>query len=108
MLVDTAAMKIITHPTQFDVILTENLFGDIHYIFSFFIGLSFSLSFVFWRRDGEGMIFDEKGIKGRGRVKKETYLLFSINILTDEAAVLTGSIGVLPSASLGSSNNVSP
>lgn len=49
MLVDTAAMQIIRRPTGFDVIVTENLFGD---------------------------------------------------ILTDEAAVLPGSIGVLPSASL--------
>lgn len=49
MLVDAAAMKLITNPTQFDVIVTENLFGD---------------------------------------------------ILSDEASVLTGSIGMLPSASL--------
>ncbi|MEH7118277.1 3-isopropylmalate dehydrogenase [Neobacillus vireti] len=48
-LVDAAAMKLITNPTQFDVIVTENLFGD---------------------------------------------------ILSDEASVLTGSIGMLPSASL--------
>jgi 3-isopropylmalate dehydrogenase len=27
--VDTAAMQIILNPKQFDVILTENLFGDI-------------------------------------------------------------------------------
>jgi 3-isopropylmalate dehydrogenase len=51
-LVDTAAMRLITHPASFDVIVTENMFGD---------------------------------------------------ILTDEAAVLGGSMGVLPSASLGSS-----
>ena len=51
MLVDTAAMRIVTHPGKFDVIVTENMFGD---------------------------------------------------ILTDEAAVLSGSIGMLPSASLGS------
>ena len=49
-LVDSFAMHLITHPAKFDVIVTENLFGD---------------------------------------------------ILTDEAAVLAGSIGVLPSASLG-------
>lgn len=49
MLVDAAAMKLITDPTSFDVIVTENLFGD---------------------------------------------------ILSDEASVLTGSIGMLPSASL--------
>lgn len=49
LLVDAAAMKLITNPTQFDVIVTENLFGD---------------------------------------------------ILSDEASVLTGSIGMLPSASL--------
>lgn len=55
MLVDTAAMQIIRRPTYFDVILTENLFGD---------------------------------------------------ILTDEAAVLPGSIGVLPSASINSTNGV--
>jgi 3-isopropylmalate dehydrogenase len=48
-LVDAAAMKLITNPTQFDVIVTENLFGD---------------------------------------------------ILSDEASVLTGSLGMLPSASL--------
>jgi len=52
MLVDTAAMQIVRRPTCFDVIVTENLFGD---------------------------------------------------ILTDEAAVLLGSIGVLPSASLNAS-----
>ena len=50
MLVDTAAMKIVTNPARFDVIVTENMFGD---------------------------------------------------ILTDEAAVLSGSMGMLPSASLG-------
>ena len=49
-LVDSFAMHLITHPSKFDVVVTENLFGD---------------------------------------------------ILTDEAAVLAGSIGVLPSASLG-------
>lgn len=50
MLVDTCAMRLIQRPTEFDVIVTENMFGD---------------------------------------------------ILTDEAAVLVGSIGMLPSASLG-------
>jgi 3-isopropylmalate dehydrogenase len=50
LLVDNAAMKLIAAPRQFDVILTENMFGD---------------------------------------------------ILSDEAAMLTGSIGMLPSASLG-------
>jgi 3-isopropylmalate dehydrogenase len=49
-LVDSFAMHLITMPSTFDVVVTENLFGD---------------------------------------------------ILTDEAAVLAGSIGVLPSASLG-------
>lgn len=48
--VDNAAMQIIKNPKKFDVILTENMFGD---------------------------------------------------ILTDEAAVIVGSIGLLPSASLG-------
>jgi len=51
MLVDTAAMRLVMSPSQFDVIVTENTFGD---------------------------------------------------ILTDEAAVLVGSMGLLPSASLGS------
>jgi 3-isopropylmalate dehydrogenase len=50
MLVDNTAMQLLRNPKQFDVLLTENLFGD---------------------------------------------------ILSDEAAVLTGSIGILPSASLG-------
>ena len=50
MLVDNAAMQLIARPADFDVILTENMFGD---------------------------------------------------ILSDEAAMLTGSIGMLPSASLG-------
>lgn len=50
MLVDNAAMQLVSRPADFDVIVTENLFGD---------------------------------------------------ILTDEAAVLAGSIGLLPSASLG-------
>lgn len=49
-LVDSCAMRLITHAAQFDVIVTENMFGD---------------------------------------------------ILTDEAAVLAGSLGLLPSASLG-------
>jgi 3-isopropylmalate dehydrogenase len=53
MLVDSCAMHLVTNPSRFDVIVTENMFGD---------------------------------------------------ILTDEAAVLTGSIGVLPSASLGARN----
>jgi 3-isopropylmalate dehydrogenase len=50
MYVDNAAMQLIKNPKQFDVIVTENLFGD---------------------------------------------------ILSDEASMLTGSIGLLPSASLG-------
>lgn len=50
MYVDNAAMQIIKRPTEFDVILTENMFGD---------------------------------------------------ILTDEASVITGSLGMLPSASIG-------
>ncbi len=49
-LVDSCAMRLITHAPSFDVIVTENMFGD---------------------------------------------------ILTDEAAVLSGSLGLLPSASLG-------
>jgi 3-isopropylmalate dehydrogenase len=51
--VDNAAMQIILNPRQFDVVLTENLFGD---------------------------------------------------ILSDEASVITGSIGLLASASLGKTN----
>jgi 3-isopropylmalate dehydrogenase len=50
MLVDTAAMQLVANPARFDVLVTENMFGD---------------------------------------------------ILTDEAAVLAGSMGMLPSASLG-------
>ena len=49
-LVDTAAMKLVASPGEFDVMVTENMFGD---------------------------------------------------ILTDEASVLAGSMGMLPSASLG-------
>jgi 3-isopropylmalate dehydrogenase len=49
-LVDTAAMRLVANPAAFDVVVTENMFGD---------------------------------------------------ILTDEAAVLVGSMGLLPSASLG-------
>lgn len=48
--VDNAAMQVILNPAQFDVILTENMFGD---------------------------------------------------IISDEASVLTGSLGLLPSASVG-------
>lgn len=51
LLVDNAAMQLIQNPSQFDVIVTENTFGD---------------------------------------------------ILSDEASVLTGSLGMLPSASIGS------
>lgn len=51
MFVDNAAMQLIQRPTQFDVILTENMFGD---------------------------------------------------IITDEASVILGSMGLLPSASIGS------
>ncbi len=50
LLVDNAAMQLVSSPSHFDVILTENMFGD---------------------------------------------------ILSDEAAMLTGSIGMLPSASVG-------
>ncbi|MBQ4481852.1 MAG: 3-isopropylmalate dehydrogenase [Lachnospiraceae bacterium] len=49
MLVDNCAMQLVKDPAQFDVVLTENMFGD---------------------------------------------------ILSDEAAIITGSIGMLPSASL--------
>jgi 3-isopropylmalate dehydrogenase len=52
LLVDTASMRLITGPAYMDVIVTENMFGD---------------------------------------------------ILTDEASVLAGSMGMLPSASLGAS-----
>jgi 3-isopropylmalate dehydrogenase len=51
MLVDNAAMQLVSNPARFDVILTENMFGD---------------------------------------------------ILSDESAMITGSLGMLPSASLGS------
>lgn len=51
--VDNAAMQIILNPKQFDVLLTENMFGD---------------------------------------------------ILSDEASVISGSLGLLPSASVGKSN----
>jgi 3-isopropylmalate dehydrogenase len=50
LLVDNAAMRLVAAPTRFEVIVTENMFGD---------------------------------------------------ILSDEAAMLTGSLGMLPSASLG-------
>jgi 3-isopropylmalate dehydrogenase len=50
LLVDNAAMQLVSRPADFDVLLTENMFGD---------------------------------------------------ILSDEAAMLTGSLGMLPSASLG-------
>jgi 3-isopropylmalate dehydrogenase len=53
MFVDNAAMQIIVNPKQFDVILTENMFGD---------------------------------------------------ILSDEASAINGSIGLLPSASIGVSS----
>jgi 3-isopropylmalate dehydrogenase len=50
LLVDNAAMQLVSRPAEFDVLLTENMFGD---------------------------------------------------ILSDEAAMVTGSIGMLPSASIG-------
>ena len=50
MLVDNCAMQLVLNPKRFDIVLTENMFGD---------------------------------------------------ILSDEGAVLTGSIGMLPSASIG-------
>ena len=53
MLVDNCAMQIIKNPAQFDVIVTENMFGD---------------------------------------------------ILSDEASMITGSIGMIPSSSLGASS----
>jgi 3-isopropylmalate dehydrogenase len=56
-LVDNAAMMLVASPRHFEVILTENMFGD---------------------------------------------------ILSDEAAMLTGSIGLLPSASLGTSDPPTP
>jgi 3-isopropylmalate dehydrogenase len=54
LLVDAAAMHLLSRPKDFDVIVTENMFGD---------------------------------------------------ILTDEASMLTGSLGMLPSASLGDSTS---
>ena len=54
MLVDAASMRLISNPRHFDILVTENMFGD---------------------------------------------------ILTDEASVLAGSMGMLPSASLGESKN---
>ncbi|HSW87620.1 MAG TPA: 3-isopropylmalate dehydrogenase [Candidatus Saccharimonadales bacterium] len=55
MFVDNAAMQMIKRPSAFDVIVTENMFGD---------------------------------------------------ILTDEASVITGSIGMLPSASVGEKSSL--
>lgn len=55
LLVDNCAMQLVLNPRQFDILLTENLFGD---------------------------------------------------ILSDEGAVLAGSIGMLPSASLGESKGL--
>lgn len=57
LLVDNAAMQLVRKPREFDVLLTENMFGD---------------------------------------------------ILSDEAAILTGSIGNLPSASLGARGSDAP
>ncbi|MFR5868953.1 MAG: 3-isopropylmalate dehydrogenase [Acutalibacteraceae bacterium] len=54
MLVDNAAMQLVRDPSQFDVIVTENMFGD---------------------------------------------------ILSDEASMITGSIGMIPSSSLGETKN---
>jgi 3-isopropylmalate dehydrogenase len=54
-LVDSCAMRLVTAPASFDVVLTENLFGD---------------------------------------------------ILSDEAAALTGSLGMLPSATVGGKINL--
>ncbi len=53
MLVDNCAMQIVKDPSQFDVVVTENMFGD---------------------------------------------------ILSDEASMITGSIGMIPSSSLGNSS----
>ena len=53
MLVDNCAMQIVKDPAQFDVIVTENMFGD---------------------------------------------------ILSDEASMITGSIGMIPSSSLGATS----
>ena len=53
MLVDNCAMQIVKNPSQFDVIVTENMFGD---------------------------------------------------ILSDEASMITGSIGMIPSSSLGATS----
>jgi 3-isopropylmalate dehydrogenase len=55
MYVDNAAMQLIQHPSSFDVIVTENMFGD---------------------------------------------------ILSDEASVIAGSMGMMPSASVGTSTSV--
>jgi 3-isopropylmalate dehydrogenase len=55
MYVDNAAMQLIQHPSSFDVIVTENMFGD---------------------------------------------------ILSDEASVISGSMGMMPSASIGTSTSV--
>ena len=54
MLVDNCAMQIVRDPSQFDVVVTENMFGD---------------------------------------------------ILSDEASMITGSIGMIPSSSLGEGTN---
>ena len=56
MLVDNAAMQLIKNPKQFDIIVTENMFGD---------------------------------------------------ILSDEASVLTGSLGMFPSASISTQGSES-
>ena len=55
MFVDNASMQIIKRPSEFDVLLTENMFGD---------------------------------------------------ILSDEASVITGSVGMLPSASIGEKTSI--
>jgi 3-isopropylmalate dehydrogenase len=55
MFVDNAAMQIILNPAQFDIVLTENMFGD---------------------------------------------------IISDEASVISGSLGLLPSASVGAGGSI--
>jgi len=98
LLVDNAAMRLVAAPRHFDVILTENLFGDIlsdeAAMLTGSIGLLPSASLG---EGGPGVFEPVHGsapdIAGQGIANPLAMIL--------SAAMLTGSIGLLPSASLG-------
>ncbi len=98
MLVDNCAMQLVARPAQFDVLVTENTFGDILSDEASMLTGSLGIPF-------ENMLVDNCAMQLVARPAQFDVLVTENtfgDILSDEASMLTGSLGMLASASLGS------